>query len=120
MKKRAIVHVDISATNTTESAEFYQTVFGWEHHTSEDYNYTMFGSGNDGGGGYIQVGENGVKQGDIVLFIDSDDIEADLTTIESNGGKRLSEKMVIEGFGEMAYFSDPGGNKVGLWKSTNT
>lgn len=116
MGKRSIVHVDFSANTPKESAEFYTTVFGWEHNTNEEFSYTMFESAN-GGGGFIQTGENDVKEGDIVVFIGSEDIEADLQAIEGCGGKRLTDVMPISGFGEMAYFTDPGGNKIGLWKS---
>lgn len=116
MTKYPVVHFDLSTQNNQESADFYQSTFGWEHQTAEDVNYTMFETQN-GGGGFIRVGENGVQQGDIVIFIGSEDIDADLAKVESNGGTRLTDRMDMPGYGSMAYFSDPSGNKIGLWKS---
>jgi len=118
MDKRSIIHIDISTHDSPTSAEFYKTVFGWEHQTNAEYDYTMFSTEN-GGGGFIKIGENGVQQGDIVFFIDSHDIDADLATVESNGGKRLTDRIEMPGFGAMAYFSDPAGNKIGLWQSAD-
>ena len=114
MATRKILHIDISTSDSKASAAFFKRVFGFEHQTMEEFDYTTFQTENTGGG-FVKVGENDVEVGDIVVFISSDDINADLDAIEANGGKRLSDKIDMPGYGSMAYFSDPTGNKLGLW-----
>ena len=86
MNKRAIVHVEIPAKDREVTAKFYSDLFGWEfRHMSEPAPYTMFETGNIGGG-YPDVSEN-TKPGDVLVYIASDDIDADLKKIEGEGGR---------------------------------
>ncbi len=126
MAKRSIVHVEIPAppAQYEQSAKFFQQAFGWDYQIApipgqESMNYGMFQTGNNIGGGYSYLDNNINKAGDVLVYISSDDIEADLKNIEKLGGKRLSDKMVIPGFGELAQFADPNGNRLGLWKDTS-
>lgn len=116
MSKRAIVHVEIPATNRDRSAKFYADLFGWDfQHLGDPMNYTTFQAGNTGGG-YPDIGEN-TKAGDVRIYIDSEDIEADLKKIEKAGGKAVYPKTEIPGFGWFAMFTDPAGNTLALWTS---
>ena len=81
--------------------------------------YGMFETGNKITGGYSFLDNKMNKAGDVVVYLSSDDIEADLKNIEKFGGKRLSDKMVIPGMGELAQFTDPNGNRLGLWNDTS-
>jgi predicted enzyme related to lactoylglutathione lyase len=56
------------------------------------------------------------KTGDVILYIGSEDVAADLTQIEQAGGKKLSDPFKVGDFGEMAFFADPTGNRLALWK----
>ncbi len=114
MSKRNIVHIEIASKDRENSAQFYQKLFGWEfEHSQEPVPYTTFGAGNTGGG-FPDVGEN-YEVGDVVLYIESEDIDADLNKIEGLGGKRLSDKFEIPTVGHMAYFQDPTGNRLALF-----
>jgi predicted enzyme related to lactoylglutathione lyase len=116
MSKRSIVHVEIPAKNREASAKFYADLFGWSfQHYGEPLNYTTFDTGNIGGG-FPDIGEN-VTAGDVIVYLDSDDIEADLMRIEQAGGKTIYPKTEIPGFGWFATFSDPAGNTLALYTS---
>ena len=60
-----------------------------------------------------------VNPGDIMLHVDSDDIEADLEKIEALGGQIISHKTEIPGIGWYAMFKDPTGNTLSLYTSMN-
>lgn len=55
--------------------------------------------------------------GDILIYIQTEDIETSLSEIEAAGGKTLLLKSEIPGIGWYALFADLTGNRVGLYKS---
>jgi len=114
---RKIVHVEIPAADKEAAGEFYQQVFGWEYRTlTEPVSYTTFMTGNLGGG-YVDLER--VKPGDVLVYIDSDDIDADLARINAAGGQTLVPKMEVPDIGWLAVFTDPTGNRLALWTELN-
>ena len=77
MSKRNVVHVEIPAANVPAAGRFYQALFGWKLHEVPDMNYTMWEDGAGGGGGFPQVSPES-PAGRVLVYIDSEDIEADL------------------------------------------
>ncbi len=117
MSKRAIVHIEIPAQSRPGSAEFYHKVFGWEfQHMTDPSPYSMSESENKVGLGLPDVDDT-YKPGNVIVYLDSDDVAADLKKIEAAGGKRLSEPFKVGEMGEMAFFADPTGNRLALWKN---
>jgi predicted enzyme related to lactoylglutathione lyase len=117
MANREIVHIEIPARGRADLAKFYAELFGWETTAMDDAKYTLWKSGNIAGG-FPDVDET-YKPGDVIVYIDSDDIEADLKQIESKGGKTLQGQTEIPGFGWYALFADPTGNRIALYKGGN-
>ncbi len=118
MSNRGFVHVEFSANNPAESAEFYSNLFGWEMHNIPEFDYWTFASGEGQGGGFNKVGSNNgfeVKPGDVVVYVSTDDIERDLAKAEQLGATPVMPKMEIPGIGWYAIFRDPTGNHVGLY-----
>ena len=116
MSKRSIVHIEIPAQNREVGAKFYADLFGWSfRHETNPEPYTIIETGNVG----IGMPDTGdmYHPGDVILYIDSQDVAGDLERIEALGGKRLSEPFNVGPFGEMAYFQDPTGNRLALWKA---
>ena len=114
MTKHPIVHVEFSARDRGEAANFYGDVFGWEMQDMPELNYTTFNPGKEPGGGFNPVGEQ-VKAGDVFVYIGTDDIDATLGEIEAAGGKTAIPKSEIPGVGWFAFFTDPTGNMVALY-----
>lgn len=117
MSKHPIVHVEISSKDRRESADFYSKVFGWEMQHIDDMSYTTFTSGGEGevGGGLNPVTDEN-PAGTVTVYIGTDDIEATLADIEANGGQTIMPKTEIPNMGWFAFFKDPTGNTLALYK----
>lgn len=118
MSKRNIVHVEIPAVNVEAAGRFYQELFGWKLQHVPEMNYTMWEDETGSGGGFPQVSEDN-PAGRVLVYIDSDDIEADLKKVEKLGGKILHPKMEIPQMGWFGIFQDPTGNVLALYTSMN-
>jgi predicted enzyme related to lactoylglutathione lyase len=118
MSKRNIVHVEIPSTDVKAAGEFYQALFGWKIQHMPEMNYTMWEDGSGSGGGFPQVSDEN-PAGQVLVYIDSDNIEADLKNVEKLGGKVLHPKTEILQMGWFAVFQDPTGNALALYTSMN-
>ena len=118
MSKRNIVHIEIPTQNGKESAEFYEKLFGWHITRDEQMDYTMFDPHEGPGGGFSPLGEN-LQAGDVLIYIHSDDIEADLKKAVDLGGEIAMPKSEIPNTGWFGMFKDPTGNIIGLYTSMN-
>jgi hypothetical protein len=119
MKHGAIEWIEIPAKDASASPKFYETVFGWKIQRSEHMpEYPMFTdtSGNVGGG--FDLRGKPAETGGILLYISVDSIDEILPKIAPNGGKLVKEKTSISAdVGWWASFTDPSGNKIGLYES---
>ena len=118
MSKRNVVHVEISANDVPVSSKFYADLFGWKMEHAPEFNYTMWSDGGGYGGGFTQVDENN-PAGQVLVYIDSEDIEADLKRVEELGGSVVTPKTEIPGTGWFGVFRDPTGNLLALYTSMN-
>jgi len=118
MSKRNIVHVEIPAVNVEGAGKFYESLFGWKLQHMPEMNYTMWEDGSGSGGGFPQVSEEN-PAGQVLVYIDSDDIEADLKKVEKLGGKVLHPKTEIPQMGWYGVFQDPTGNVLAVYTSMN-
>ena len=118
MTKRNIVHIEIPTKNGKESGDFYEKLFGWHIERDEQMDYTMWDPHEGPGGGFSPVGEN-VKPGDVLIYVNSEDIESDLKKATELGGSVVQEKMEIPETGWFGMFTDPTGNTIALYTSMN-
>ena len=118
MSAHPIVHIELSTTNHEASSNFYSAVFGWKMTRDEAMNYSMFEYAENQGGGFNPVSDDN-PVGNIMLYIQTDDIEATLERIEAHGGKTLLPKTEIPNTGWFAFFQDPTGNNMAIYKSMN-
>lgn len=116
MFNHPIVHVEFSATDREKAGKFYSDLFGWEIQHMPEFNYTTFRSDENLGGG-INTASDEYPLGTVVFYVGTEDIEASLAKAESLGGKTILPKMEVPGMGWLAMFTDPDGNKIGLWKA---
>ena len=118
MSKRNVVHVEIPAADVPGAAKFYETLFGWKMEHAAEFDYTMWSDGAGYGGGFNKVdAENPVGQ--VLVYIHSEDIDADLESVKELGGTVVREKTEIPGTGWFALFKDPTGNTLALYTSQN-
>ena len=116
MSDHPIVHVEIPAQDTAAASKFYAEAFGWNIQHEPTFNYYMFQANPGPGGGFVQIGGMGDnKQGEVLIYIGTDDIDASLAKVEAAGGKMLQPKSEIPNVGWFAYFADPAGNRIALY-----
>ena len=118
MSKRNVVHVEIPAADVQAAGKFYQELLGWKIQHDDQLNYSMWEAGDGSGGGFPAVSEE-APAGKVLVYIHSDDIEADLKRVEELGGKVIHPKAEIPQTGWYAFFQDPTGNVLGLYTSMN-
>lgn len=117
MANSPIVLVDISANNPAEAANFYREAFGWNVPDSGDPTYAMFMADGGLNGFLVQAGTERYKAGDVVMYLGTDDIDASMAKIESLGGQVVLPKTEVPGFGWYCFFTDPTGNRLGLFQA---
>ena len=118
MSKRNVVHVEIPAANVAGATKFYGELFGWKMTPVPDLNYTLWEAADGSGGGFPEVSKDN-PVGQVLVYIHSDDIEADLKKVEKLGGKVLQTKMEIPQTGWFGIFQDPTGNVLAVYTSMN-
>lgn len=116
MTKRNIVHIEIPSRNHEESGKFYRELFGWKITAMPEMNYLLWEPAEGPGGGFNPLGEM-VKAGEILIYVNSDNIETDLEKARSLGAKIISPKQEITGVGWFGIFEDLTGNKIALYTS---
>jgi uncharacterized protein len=118
MSKRNIVHVEFSSRNFDESGKFYHELFGWKITPMPEMSYALWEAADGSGGGFNPIGEH-AKAGEVLVYVDSNDIEADLKKAKSLGATVVQEKMEIPGQGWFGVFKDPSSNMVALYTAMN-
>jgi predicted enzyme related to lactoylglutathione lyase len=112
-----IVLVDISANNPLESANFYKEAFGWNIPDTSNPGYVMFSTEGGLNGFLVQAGGETYKPGDVVMYLGTDNIDANLAKIEKLGGQIVLPRTEVPGYGWYAFFTDLTGNRLGLFQA---
>ena len=108
-----VVHFEIGCRDIAKTSNFFSTLFGWNMQAM-------------GPAAMINTGANSGIQGHItalghephnytIFYVQVDDVQAYLDKAGSLGGKTLVPPVEIP-TGTFAWFSDPEGNTIGLWK----
>ncbi len=114
MSKHPIVHIEFSAKDREEAGKFYSQLFGWKIQQMPEMNYATFEAEGGPGGGFNPVSEE-YPAGTVMIYVQTDDIDATLAKAEKLGAKTLVPKSEIPNMGWFAFFADPSGNKVGVY-----
>ena len=107
-----VVHFEIGCKDKEKTSAFYAAAFGWKI--------------DSGPMGAIDTGTGSGIQGHIAslghephqfthFYVQTDDVAASLQRVEELGGRTIVPPVPIPG-GVFAWFVDPEGNTVGLWK----
>ncbi|NHJ40451.1 MAG: VOC family protein [Asgard group archaeon] len=113
-----ITHIEIPVKNLKKAKEFYEEVFNWEVDIETGFpGYGFFKTGETGVGGAFDESDKKVS-GDLLLYIEVEDIPTYSEKIITAGGKITKEKTEIGGeMGFYAIFEDIFGNVFGLWSA---
>ena len=110
------VHFEIPIDDAKRGVTFYRRSFGWDLEQCGPLEYwTTSGGEGEGIGGALSMRAQ-ADEGPIV-YIEVADIDAALSTIESAGGRRVTERMPIPSVGYSAVFEDTEGNRLGLFQT---
>jgi uncharacterized protein len=111
---RPVVHFEIGGRDIQKTSQFFCDLFGWT--TQEMGQVMMIDTGVKAGinGHFNALGHEPFHY--VTVYIDVDDVAAYLAKAESLGGKTLIPPIDIPA-GTFAWFADPDGNTIGLWRS---
>lgn len=109
-----ICYVEIPANDITASANFYQKIFGWKIRTRSN-GTTAFDDGiNEVSGTWVLGRKPATEQG-LVLSIMIDNMEETIAALEAMGSE-IVFRMAMSDTECIAWFTDPGGNVIGLYQ----
>jgi predicted enzyme related to lactoylglutathione lyase len=106
------VHMEIPASDTSRSREFYGNLFGWDWQTMQGpAEYHMTRTSEDTGAA-IFPGDTGA----IRPYFDVDDINAGVARVRELGGQ-MDDAQPVPTMGWFATGTDTEGNLIGLWQT---
>jgi uncharacterized protein len=111
-----VVHFEIGVKDEAAANKFYGALFGWKINADNPANYGMVDtdSGGEGvGGGIAKPPEGGPYT---TFYVNVSDVQAKLDEAAKLGAKTVMPPMQIPDGPEIAMFSDPDGNVIGLSK----
>ncbi len=111
---RPVVHFEIGCRDKDRTSQFFADLFGWEVQQAGPASLIQTGSPSGIQGHFSSLGHEPHHY--VTVYIDVDDPAAYLQKAESIGGKTLVPPVEIP-TGTFAWFADPDGNILGLWKA---
>ena len=116
---RPVVHWELMSKDPARVAAFYEELFGWKIDYVPQLNYRLVNTGAEIGinGGIVKPDREGPWPGNMVLYIDVDDLATYRSKVVAAGGKIHVEAQEVPGMGSFCLFSDPEGSMMGLWKA---
>jgi uncharacterized protein len=108
-----VVHFEIGCHDSAKTQDFYAKLFGWSITPAGPA--AMIAAGGPGGiGGHITaLGHEPHHY--VTVYAQVDDVKGGLAKAGALGGKTLVPPVEIP-TGTFAWFADPDGNTIGLWK----
>ncbi|RMF62732.1 MAG: VOC family protein [Calditrichaeota bacterium] len=114
---RPVVHWELWSPDPAGLSDFYARVFDWQIRHIQEMDYRLVETGGEGGiNGGIMKPKEGPWPGNMVFYIDVDDLDAYVEKIKDAGGKVVVEHMEVPEVGAFALFEDPDGRVLGIWQ----
>jgi predicted enzyme related to lactoylglutathione lyase len=109
-----ICYIELPATDTQRSADFYHKVFGWNMRKRGDGATAFDDAVGEVSGAFVR-GRPPASTPGLMVYVMVDDAEETLNAITANGGE------IVQAIGAdvpeiTARFKDPGGNVIGLYQ----
>ena len=110
-----VVHFEVHGTDGKALETFYSQLFDWKIDSNNPMHYGMVETGGEGGiNGGVTGGANDSAW--VTFYAQVGDLQATLDQAEKLGGKTVMPPTDIGSEGKMALFTDPAGNKIGIFK----
>ena len=112
-----IVHFELVASDADRASGFWNGLFGWGVGGSvmEGFDYRMFRASDDQGGA-VYPAQEGQSPGSVIVYFDTDDIDASVAKVRELGGT-ADEKQPVPTHGWFAACKDTEGNAFSLWQN---
>jgi len=113
-----VMHWELMSKNPEKVSAFYAKLFGWKIQHIPEINYRLVDTGGEGGinGGIVKPEREGPWPGNVLFYINVDDLAAYRKKIVAAGGEIHVEEQEVPGMGTLSLFTDPEGRMMGLWK----
>ena len=113
-----VVHWELMSKEPAKVSTFYEKIFGWKIQHIPEMNYYMVDTGGEGGinGGILKPDREGQWPGNMLFYINVDDLDSYKKKVVAAGGKIQVEEQEVPGMGSFSLFTDPEGRMMGLWK----
>lgn len=111
-----VVYWEIGAKDDQTLQKFYADVFEWDITPLPDVPYATVETGGDGGINGAILRTPGGRHSYVMLYVQVEDPQAYLDKIEALGGQVVMPPTQIPNIGIYAFFADPEGNVIGLYK----
>ncbi len=108
-----VVHFEIGCRDIAKTSEFFGKLFGWQLQAMGPASMIDTGAGSGIQGHISALGHE--PHNYTTFYVQVDDVQAYLDKVSALGGKTIVPPMAIP-TGTFAWFADPEGNTVGLWK----
>jgi uncharacterized protein len=112
-----VIHFEIGCRDTAKASQFYSSLFGWGAQPMGPALTIQTGSQEGIQGHYTALGHE--PQHYTIFYVQVESIEDSLAKAEALGGKTIVPKVDLPS-GSFAWFSDPDGNTIGLWRPAQT
>jgi hypothetical protein len=109
-----VVHFEVLGKDGKKLQEFYGKLFDWNVDANNPMQYGIVAGGDGGIGGGVAASQDGKPF--VTFYVNVPDVAEALKQAESLGGKTVMPPMAVPGGPEIAQFSDPEGNVIGLTK----
>jgi uncharacterized protein len=109
-----ICYVEIPAANIRQSAQFYESVFGWKTRRRRD-GQIAFDDGVGEVSGTWVIGRSPASEPGLLLYIMVDSVAETIDTIVAHGGQ-IVQPIGVDALEITARFRDPAGNVIGLYQ----
>jgi uncharacterized protein len=108
-----VVHFEIGCRDQGKTTAFFSELFGWKMQPTGPATMIDTGAGSGIQGHISSLGHEPHQY--TIFYVQVDDVPAYLDKVQRLGGKTLVPPVEIP-TGTFAWFADPGGNTIGLWK----
>jgi uncharacterized protein len=113
----SVVHFEIGVKDASAAQKFYADLFGWKVDANNPMNYGIVDTDSGGqgiGGGITKPPDDSGPY--VTFYVNVEDLQATLERAEKLGAKTMMPPMQVPDGPEIALFTDPDGNMIGLSK----